>query len=98
MTNWLIDIKKAKKEALLEGNLKKVRYEFENGQEMVEEYNLDTNIVTRRAWRVKSKVGGDENWEIELGDPQPNQFQNGNSLIKESSTQVNGEIKKKRIT
>ena len=56
---------------------------------MVEEYNLETNVVVRRAWKVTKKFGSQPKWEVEIGDPEPC-FQEDmeNSGIKESSTAV----------
>lgn len=69
-------------------NLKKVHYEFNKNEEMVEEYNLDTGVLTRRAWKRKTNIGGEGDWEIEIGEPEPSQFQKETCLIKENSNQV----------
>lgn len=87
MSEWLNQIKQAKKTCMLQDNLKKVHFDFENGREMVEEYNLDTNVVTRRAWKVKGQMGGAGEWEIELGDPEYSQKEH-TLVIKENSSQV----------
>lgn len=55
----------------------------------MEEYNTSTNVVTRRAWREKDKLGKNVEWNVEIGDPEPNK--NGNidtAGIQESSTNV----------
>lgn len=57
---------------------KKVHFLLKNGKEMVEEYNLDTNIVVRRAWKEKIiNIGQDVGWSIEIGDsgPRPNNIE-----------------------
>lgn len=87
MSEWLSSLQKAKKSCLVQGNLKKVRYEFANGKEMVEEYNMDTNVLTRRAWKMNNDLGGEGRWTIEIGDPEPEVIKE-NILIKESSSQV----------
>ncbi|CAH1398308.1 unnamed protein product [Nezara viridula] len=38
---------------------------------MAEEYNLDTNIVLRRAWKRGKNLSKKSQWEIEVGDPEP---------------------------
>lgn len=73
---------------MVQGNFKKVHYDFGNGKELVEEYNMDTNVVTRRAWRVKTEMGGEGHWDIELGDPEFNINKDQSSLIKEDCNQV----------
>lgn len=73
---------------MIDGNLKKVRYDFDDGKVMVEEYNTDTYVVTRRAWKSNSKIDSDDKWDVELGDPEPVYNQDDNLIIKENSSQV----------
>ncbi|KAK0083258.1 hypothetical protein PV326_006826 [Microctonus aethiopoides] len=73
---WLKTLQDAKKTAIIQ-----------DGKELVEEYNTSTNVVTRRAWREKDKLGKNVEWNVEIGDPEPNK--NGNidtAGIQESST------------
>ncbi|KAK0079493.1 hypothetical protein PV325_001200 [Microctonus aethiopoides] len=73
---WLKTLQDAKKTAIIQ-----------DGKELVEEYNTSTNVVTRRAWREKDKLGQNVEWNVEIGDPEPNK--NGNidtAGIQESST------------
>ncbi|XP_065157822.1 protein DPCD [Atheta coriaria] len=93
--SWFCRLEKAKKSAIKQGNLKKVHYAFENGQEMVEEYNEDTNCLTRRAWKVKNELGAASEWDIEIGDPEPAGLKSSNEFIKENSNQP---IISRRIT
>lgn len=44
---------------------------FEDGRELVEEYNIETSVLVRRAWKQKGKLGQDEGWVVEVGDPEP---------------------------
>ena len=59
---------------------------------MVEEYNLDTNVVVRRAWRQKGNFGQDVGWVVEVGDPEPEVINSAGSLdptqFRESSSSV----------
>ncbi|GJQ74190.1 hypothetical protein Trydic_g19103 [Trypoxylus dichotomus] len=87
MTDWLTKLRNAKKTCLMQGNLKKVHYELEKKMEMVEEYNMDTGVLTRRAWRRQTNLGGEGDWEIEIGDPEPSRFQKDAWLIKEGQDQ-----------
>lgn len=73
ITSWYKSLVDAEKTCLKEQTIKKIHYKFKDGREMVEEYNLDTEVLLRRAWNVRGKTNfkGDGNWEVELGDPIP---------------------------
>ncbi|CAH0548536.1 unnamed protein product [Brassicogethes aeneus] len=83
---WSTYLKNAKKSCMVDNKLKRVRYDFDDGKIMVEEYNMDTYVVTRRAWKKSTKIGDQDQWEIELGDPEPT-YNKEEGVIKESSTQ-----------
>lgn len=87
MSQWISLLQNAKKSCMIQGNLKKVHYDIGEGKELVEEYNMDTGVLTRRAWKVKDNFGGEGRWEIEIGDPEPT-LMSGDALIKENSSQV----------
>ena len=62
---------------------------MEDGREMVEEYSIDTNVVVKRTWRQKGKLGQDIGWVVEVGDPEPSQADNLDNIgIRESSSAV----------
>lgn len=61
--------------------------------EMVEEYNMDTNVLTRRAWRDKSDLRKNEEWKIEIGDPEPKSLNVETLGIKENINSVRLQIK-----
>lgn len=50
---------------------RKVHFLMKDGKEMVEEYNLDTNVVVHRMWKKKTNIGQDVGWSVEIGDPPP---------------------------
>ncbi|GLV31759.1 uncharacterized protein CBL_07518 [Carabus blaptoides fortunei] len=54
---------------------------------MVEEYNLETEVLTRRSWKVKSNLGADGGWEVEIGDPEPKPLNLEATYIFENSNQ-----------
>ena len=54
---------------------------------MAEEYNLETNILIRRAWKHGNNVSKKSKWEIELGDPEPDSSFD-NIGIKENTNSV----------
>lgn len=87
---WLTKVRNAKKTCILENNLKKVHFLFDDKSEMVEEYNTETECLTRRAWRLKNDLGGEGKWEVEIGDPEPTRMEgsNDNVHIKESNEAV----------
>ncbi|KAK0159811.1 hypothetical protein PV327_010884 [Microctonus hyperodae] len=70
---WLKTLQDAKKTAIIQNGTRKVHFLLNDGRELVEEYNTTTNVVTRRAWRVKDKLGKNGEWNVEIGDPEPNQ-------------------------
>ncbi|KAH8302373.1 hypothetical protein KR044_005678 [Drosophila immigrans] len=77
--NWLDFLQSAEKNSMLSGKLRKVHYKFPDGRQMAEEYNMDTGIVQRRAWRKCKQLMGEPQWEIELGE-EPRQLNwGGNS-------------------
>lgn len=87
--SWLTTLKNAKKSCIQQNNLRKVHFELANGKELVEEYNMDTSVLTRRAWRFKSELGAEGDWKVEIGDPEPTIGLTDSVLIKENSNQVN---------
>ncbi|KAF9420036.1 hypothetical protein HW555_003630 [Spodoptera exigua] len=70
-TIWYRSLLDAEKSCLKEDKLKKIHYKFQDDKEMVEEYNVDTQVLLRRAWKVKGKLGGEGKWDVEIGDPIP---------------------------
>lgn len=66
---------------------RKVHYLLQNKQEMIEEYNLDTNVVVRRAWREKNQFGKEVGWSVEIGEPGIIQ-DDETCVIRESSNMV----------
>ncbi|XP_041980187.1 protein DPCD [Aricia agestis] len=70
-TIWYRSLQNAEKTCLKQDKVRKIHYKFEDNKEMVEEYNSDTKVLLRRAWKVKGKLGGDGKWLVEVGDPIP---------------------------
>ncbi|XP_053952578.1 protein DPCD [Anastrepha ludens] len=69
---WLNYLRSAEKHSMISGRCRKVFYKFPDGQQMSEEYSMDTGIVQRRAWRKCKQLMGEPEWEIELGEtPHP---------------------------
>lgn len=89
-TIWYQNLLRAEKSCLKEDKIKKIHYKFEDDKEMVEEYNVDTEVLLRRVWKVKGKLGGEGKWDVEVGDPIPNATPSiDNVEIVESTDQVN---------
>ncbi|XP_034950416.1 protein DPCD [Chelonus insularis] len=95
VNEWLALIKSAKKTGIIQDGKKKVHFLLHDGRELVEEYNLDTSIVVRRAWKEKGKLNQDAGWTVEIGDPEPRKDNNEIFMIKESS---NAPFVTRRIT
>lgn len=50
---------------------------------------MSTNVMTRRTWREKGRLGEDIGWVVEIGDPEPTQHDNPETYnIKESAGAV----------
>ncbi|KMQ89102.1 protein dpcd-like protein [Lasius niger] len=94
-SEWLRNIQNAKITVLIEDGKRKVHFLLENGTEMVEEYNIDTNVVMRRIWKKKNSFGTDIGWTVEIGDPEPTENNIEIDGIQESS---NTPIVTQRIT
>ncbi|XP_011498939.1 PREDICTED: protein DPCD [Ceratosolen solmsi marchali] len=66
---WLSALQNAKKTAIIQDGKRKIHFLMEDGKEMVEEYNMDTNVLVKRAWKEKGKLGQEIGWVVEVGDP-----------------------------
>ncbi|CAD7003065.1 protein DPCD [Ceratitis capitata] len=66
--SWLNYLRCAEKHSMISGRCRKIHYKFPDGQQMAEEYSMDTGIVQRRAWRKCKQLMGEPEWEIELGE------------------------------
>ncbi|XP_011687664.1 PREDICTED: protein DPCD [Wasmannia auropunctata] len=93
--SWLKIIQNARKTAVIEDGHRKVHFLLEDGKEMVEEYNTDTNVVVRRAWKEKNGFGMNVGWAVEVGEPERKQKDIEIYGIEESS---NAPIITRRIT
>lgn len=89
-TNWYKMLMSSEKTCLKEDKIKKIHYKFTDGKEMVEEYNLDTEVLLRRAWNVRGKTNfkSDGKWAVEVGDPIPEPNVTETSNIIECKDQV----------
>lgn len=65
---WLKKLESAEKKSIIQRNIRKVIYKFQDGGEMCEEYSMDTGVLLRRLWKVKKELLSDENWYTEVGD------------------------------
>ncbi|XP_031638844.1 protein DPCD [Contarinia nasturtii] len=93
--NWMNYIKNAEKSSFISGKIRKIYYKFNDSKEMCEEYNMETGILFRRAWKKKQNIlSTDDGWEIELGDTISN-TKDLNQIIKETNK---APILTKRIT
>ena len=70
------------KTALIQGGKKKVHASYVGGVEMVEEYDVITDKLLTRKWKKESQLGGEGNWEFEIGGSNGS----ANEFLQESST------------
>jgi len=66
---WPEKLKTATKTCLVQDGKRKVHYTFDDGNEMVEEYDLRNYDVLVRKWQKSGTLGGKQDWEVEIGDP-----------------------------
>lgn len=83
---WLKKLDTAEKKSVIQRNTRKIVYKFQDGNEMCEEYSMDTGVLLRRLWKAKKELLNEHNWYTEVGDT----FRNINETfeVKESSTEV----------
>lgn len=86
--NWLDRIKNAEKSSAINGRSRRVYYKFIDGQEMMEEYSMDTGVIQRRVWKRERTLGGEPDWEIELGDIVRSLNSRDKFVVRESETEV----------
>lgn len=88
-SEWISRLEKAEKVSIISSNCRKIHYKFLDGGEMVEEYNFQTGVLTRRAWKRNKFLQKNSPWEVELGDSVPDVIHSdGELLMKESNTEV----------
>lgn len=88
-TIWFKSLLDAEKTSLKEDKIRKIHYKFEDDREMVEEYNVDTQVLLRRSWKSNGKLGSEGKWDVEIGDPIPDGVQSvETSEIMECKDQV----------
>ncbi|XP_055307672.1 protein DPCD isoform X2 [Sitodiplosis mosellana] len=102
---WMNYIRNAEKTLFCSGKIRKFHYKFNDDKEMIEEYNIETGILMRRAWKKKQNImglhtefnelnGSFFDWDIELGEIIRPTF-DSNFLVKETDIMP---ILTKRIT
>lgn len=66
--NWIEYLSKAEKKSLISESHRKVWYKFHDGQQMVEEYCIETGVIQKRLWQRKRQLMSEAEWEVEVGD------------------------------
>jgi len=66
---WAEKLGAATKTCLVQDGKRKVHYTFDDGNEMVEEYDLRNYDILVRKWQKRGTLGGKQDWEVEIGDP-----------------------------
>lgn len=84
---WLQSIKQAEKTSFVHGNVRTVYYRFLDGREMIEEYSVETGLVLKRAWKIKSRLIRKEEWQIELGDSKCPSLIENEPILMEAKTE-----------
>ncbi|CAG9463068.1 unnamed protein product [Pedinophyceae sp. YPF-701] len=76
--------KGGKTTAINSGGRKKMHTTFDDGSELVEEYDMTTDELLVRKWRRKTPLGKLQNWEFLVGDAEPTAAAGGE--LRESSS------------
>lgn len=99
-SKWLNYLNSATKSSIIHKDVRKIIYRFPDQIEMLEEYNMTTGIILKRAWKRKrglmtfdkasSSIGDSQHhWEHELGDfMRPLNQPQSDFMVEESSTEV----------
>uniref|UniRef100_A0A1A9W7N5 Protein DPCD n=1 Tax=Glossina brevipalpis TaxID=37001 RepID=A0A1A9W7N5_9MUSC len=66
--NWLNYLSSAEKSSVINGRIRKIHYKFPDGQQMAEEYSMDTGVLQKRGWRKPQQLLGESEWEVEVGE------------------------------
>ncbi|CAH8437603.1 unnamed protein product [Schistosoma turkestanicum] len=66
---WIKKVKSAKATVIVEDGKRKVHFLFPDGLQMVEEYDLSTQNLLIRKFKSQTTLGGDGQWEFEVGEP-----------------------------
>ncbi|KAM7393804.1 hypothetical protein PAMP_020649 [Pampus punctatissimus] len=82
--SWLDILKLSKKTALIHDGKRKIHYLFTDGKEMAEEYDLKTDELIVRKWRLKSTLGAQGLWQVEIGEPSGPVTSSDTEVIKEN--------------
>lgn len=97
--NWMNYIRNAEKISFSSGKVRKFLYKFNDGNEMIEEYNKVTDVLMRRAWKKNQNIMGlyaniNElnhtlfDWEIEIGEKINQPSFDSMFLVKEADKMV----------
>ncbi|KAJ8025394.1 Protein DPCD [Holothuria leucospilota] len=84
--SWLEALKSAQKSALVQDGKKKIHFTFPDRTEMAEEYDVKTGDLLVRKWKKKKMLGGDGNWEFEVGEQYFTPTAMKEDLLRESSS------------
>eukprot|EP01059_Diplonema_ambulator_P033737 TRINITY_DN7198_c0_g1_i1.p1 TRINITY_DN7198_c0_g1~~TRINITY_DN7198_c0_g1_i1.p1 ORF type:complete len:195 (+),score=31.98 TRINITY_DN7198_c0_g1_i1:41-625(+) len=57
----------APKTSLIQGGVRKVHAQYNDSVELVEEFDVITDKLLVRKWRMGGKLGGEGKWEYEIG-------------------------------
>eukprot|EP00771_Trimastix_marina_P001795 gnl/Trimastix_PCT/2897.p1 GENE.gnl/Trimastix_PCT/2897~~gnl/Trimastix_PCT/2897.p1 ORF type:complete len:212 (+),score=20.90 gnl/Trimastix_PCT/2897:43-636(+) len=82
----MADITGGKKTAIVSGGRKKIHTTWEDGREMVEEFDLQTDALLVRKLRSPTELGGEGEWHYEIGEPPPRASQIERTGFSESSS------------
>ena len=87
-SKWQQCVETAQKTALLQDGRRKIHYTFDDGRELVEEYDASTNELILRKLRERGTLGNTKPWVVEVGEAQDVSKQLEVGLMENSSNPV----------
>lgn len=88
-SQWQSTLETAQKTALLQDGRRKIHYTFDDGTEMVEEYDASSNELLLRKTKERGTFGNAKPWAVEVGEVQTSiMLQKDIGIIENSSNPV----------
>ncbi|XP_042192806.1 protein DPCD [Callorhinchus milii] len=66
--SWSQRLRETQRNGFIETGRRKVHYLFPDGKEMAEEYDVTTDQLLVRKWRVRNALGARGQWQLEVGE------------------------------
>ncbi|KAH3705294.1 protein DPCD-like [Dreissena polymorpha] len=85
---WIDILKNSQKTCLIQDGRRKLHFTLQDGRELAEEYDINTQELVVRKWRRSSVLGGQGRWEFEVGEQLAPRSVNTEGLVESMSNPV----------